>query len=137
MKKVLALVLSVLMILSLFSVSILAEELQAEEPESVEEVLAETPEDSGWTSPVWNGYKTAARNEVKIGDVNNDGIINVLDANIVRRVAAKLNTLNDNQIVVADVNSDGSIDVLDANLIRCYAAKLITSFIGDTELPEL
>ena len=81
-----------------------------------------------WTSPVWNGYQTALWVMPDDGDVNADGSINVLDANIVRRAAAKLIMLTDSQNLAADVNGDGSINVIDANLIRRYAAKLITEF---------
>ena len=63
-----------------------------------------------------------------LGDVNDDGFINVIDANIVRKAAAKLITLTDSQNLAADVNDDGNVDVIDANLIRRYAAKLITEF---------
>ena len=71
--------------------------------------------------------RVTVRNVV-IGDINNDGDINVIDANIVRRFAAKIVTLTNSQKLAADVNGDGSINVIDANLIRRYAAKLITEF---------
>ena len=63
-----------------------------------------------------------------LGDVNGDESVNVLDANLVRKYAAKLIDFDEKQLVSADVNGDGKINVLDANLIRKFAAKLIDSF---------
>ncbi len=62
------------------------------------------------------------------GDINGDGRINIADANLVRRCAAKLITLDEKQMTAADVNGDGRVNIADANLIRRYAAKLITDF---------
>ncbi|MBQ7875548.1 MAG: dockerin type I repeat-containing protein, partial [Oscillospiraceae bacterium] len=66
--------------------------------------------------------------DVLYGDANGDGKINVLDANLVRRYAAKLIDFDERQLAVSDVNGDGKVNVLDANLIRRFAAKLITEF---------
>lgn len=66
--------------------------------------------------------------DVLFGDVNNDGKINVVDANMIRRHAAQLTTLTESQLLGADVNGDGKVNVVDANLIRRYAAKIIDSF---------
>ena len=69
--------------------------------------------------------------DIMFGDLNGDGKINVLDANLVRRYAAKLSELNEKQMVAADVSGDGKVNVLDANLIRRYAAKLIDKFLAE------
>ena len=63
-----------------------------------------------------------------LGDTNCDGKITVVDANMVRRAAAKAEELDEAQKLAADVNGDGKVTVIDANLIRKYAAKLIESF---------
>jgi len=63
-----------------------------------------------------------------LGDVNNDGKINVIDANIVRRFAAKLITIEESALIAADVNHDGKVNIIDANMIRRFAAKLISKF---------
>lgn len=83
---------------------------------------------NGWITPTWNGYTTCKWEISKAGDINNDGTINVIDANIVRRTAAKMVTLDATQELAADVNGDGSVDALDANMIRKYAAGLVTKF---------
>ena len=62
------------------------------------------------------------------GDVNGDGKINVIDASVVRKAAAKVIVLDENQIAAADVNGDGKVNVIDASLIRKYAAKVISVF---------
>ena len=66
--------------------------------------------------------------EVLYGDVNGDGKINVIDANMVRKAAAKMISLDENQKLAADVSGDGKVNVIDANLIRKYAAKIINVF---------
>ncbi|MBR3611184.1 MAG: hypothetical protein IKL57_07000 [Oscillospiraceae bacterium] len=66
--------------------------------------------------------------EAVFGDVDGNGKINVLDANVIRRYSAKLLELTDDQIVAADVDGNGNVNVLDANLIRRYAVKLIDKF---------
>ncbi|MBR2042166.1 MAG: leucine-rich repeat protein [Oscillospiraceae bacterium] len=83
----------------------------------------------GWESPLWNGYKTGVwKNSFAYGDINGDGKVNVLDANLVRRCSAKLLDFDENQLAAADVDGNGKVNVLDANLIRRYSAKLIGSF---------
>ena len=72
--------------------------------------------------------KSVKHVSIKLGDVNNDDSINVLDANIIRLYVAELVALNEGQMEAADVNVDGKVDVVDANIIRRYAAKLITDF---------
>ncbi len=66
--------------------------------------------------------------DISRGDVYVDGKINVMDANMVRRYAAKLIDLNEVQLKVADVSGDGKVNIIDANLIRRYVAKLIDKF---------
>ncbi|MBR3952787.1 MAG: InlB B-repeat-containing protein [Oscillospiraceae bacterium] len=66
--------------------------------------------------------------DVIYGDVNGDGRVNVLDANLVRRCAAKLAELDAKQTKAADVDGNGKVNVLDANIVRRYAAKLIDKF---------
>ncbi len=66
--------------------------------------------------------------EYRFGDVDGNGKINILDANLVRRYTAKLTELDVEQKKAADVDGNGKINILDANLIRRYTAKLIDSF---------
>lgn len=85
-----------------------------------------------WRLPGFAGYYTAIfdphENDIVYGDVNGDEKINVIDANMARRFAAKLIELDEKQFKAADVNGDGKVNVIDANLIRRFAAKLIDKF---------
>ena len=66
--------------------------------------------------------------DILYGDVNNDGIISVVDATLIQRYNADLITLTDEQLKCADVNFDGKVDILDSTLICKYVAELIDSF---------
>lgn len=113
--------------------------LQAEKPEAL--IRFESEEGSQSVCTVWTGGEQASMNcetiagritflNILLGDVNGDGSVNVIDANMVRRAAAKLILLSDTQKLAADVNHDGKINIVDANLIRRYAAKLIDTFVS-------
>ena len=66
--------------------------------------------------------------DLTVGDVNNDGKVNVLDAVMVLRHDANIIKLDDSQLKAADVNDDGKVDVLDAVMILRYEAGIIKSF---------
>jgi V8-like Glu-specific endopeptidase len=66
--------------------------------------------------------------EFSAGDVNGDGMINVLDAVRVSRHVLQLDLLSGEASIRADVNQDGAINVRDINLIVQYALGLIDSF---------
>lgn len=61
----------------------------------------------------------------KLGDANNDGIIDAKDALLVLKSAAKLVTMDGNRVKAADVNNDGNVDASDALQILKVAAKLM------------
>ncbi len=63
-----------------------------------------------------------------IGDLNDDGYVNALDAVIVQKCASGRITLDERQTYVGDVNDDGNIDVLDAADIQKFAAERISEF---------
>ena len=63
-----------------------------------------------------------------LGDVNGDGKIDNLDANLVYRYFNGKVTLTDEQLAAADVNGDGEVDNLDANTIYRYFNGKITAF---------
>lgn len=75
---------------------------------------------------VYNGVITVS--SILLGDVNGDEKINIMDANLIRRHAAKLITLDEEYVLAADVNGDGKVNIIDANFIRRFAAKLISFF---------
>ncbi len=51
-----------------------------------------------------------------IGDLNCDGIVNIKDCNMMKRVLAKVIELEDER--TADINGDGHINAIDSNLLR-------------------
>ena len=63
-----------------------------------------------------------------LGDVNEDGEINFLDAIMVLRHDAEIIELEGNQLKAADVNKDGEVNFLDAIMILRYDAEIIDSF---------
>jgi len=62
----------------------------------------------------------------KLGDINNDGKINVQDATLALRAAVSLVTLTPAQVTAADVNKDGKVNVQDATKILRVAVGLDT-----------
>ncbi|MBR3610126.1 MAG: CehA/McbA family metallohydrolase [Oscillospiraceae bacterium] len=63
-----------------------------------------------------------------LGDANEDGEVNVMDANLIRRHAAKFVTLEGYAFTAADVDGNGKVNVVDAYLVRQFAAKIIDRF---------
>ena len=67
----------------------------------------------------------------KLGDVNQDGIVDAVDASMTLRYYAKISAngdggFTDTQKLAADVNKDGIIDAVDASKILGYYAYLST-----------
>jgi len=60
------------------------------------------------------------------GDINLDGVVDVMDAYTARLVAAKLIAPTEEQILLGDVDNDGRITAIDANIIRKFVVKIIT-----------
>ena len=67
-----------------------------------------------------------------LGDVNNDGKVNIKDATMVQKAAAKMIALTDAENIRADVNSDNKTNIKDATAIQKYVAKIETGYhIGE------
>ncbi len=66
--------------------------------------------------------------DIKLGDVNNDGEINVTDATEIQKYIAKYIDFNEEQTFAADVNSDGDVNVIDATEVQKYVAEIIDYF---------
>ncbi|MCL2513335.1 MAG: dockerin type I domain-containing protein [Oscillospiraceae bacterium] len=69
-------------------------------------------------------FFTASAEGYKIGDVNNDGVVDAMDARLVLRHTAKLETLAGSALKAADVNGDGAADASDARIILRAVAGL-------------
>lgn len=83
-----------------------------------------TPDETKPTEPIEdNGL---------LGDVNGDGKVNVKDATLIQKAAAKIIELTDEEQLRADVNADSKVNVKDATAIQKFAAKIETGFpIGE------
>ena len=67
-----------------------------------------------------------------LGDVNGDGKVNIKDATMIQKAAAKIIELTDDEKLRADVNSDNKNNVKDATAIQKFVAKIETGFpIGE------
>ena len=77
---------------------------------------------AAWISSKWFSEYTPSAN---IGDVDGDGEVTVMDATLVQKYIASLETLTDSQFNVADVNGDGEISVLDATQIQKIVVNLV------------
>ena len=63
-----------------------------------------------------------------LGDVTNDGVIDVRDVTILNQYIVQLTTLNEQQLANADVIADGKIDLKDLGQLKKYLIKVISSF---------
>ena len=55
----------------------------------------------------------AIASKFKVGDINMDGKINMIDANILSKYISKLIELDTTQKILADINGDGKINASD------------------------
>ena len=78
---------------------------------------------------VVNGSVTVSKSaHILLGDVNNDGKIDITDATLVQMIAAEVIIPTEAQKKAGDVNKDGTVDISDATLIQMYAAETISHF---------
>ena len=67
--------------------------------------------------------------DLKLGDVNGDGVVDILDATEIQKYAAESTDFTDEQFELGDINKDGYCDVIDALLVQ-------KSVIGAYEMPQ-
>ena len=81
-----------------------------------------------WSYPLTKEIINAADTGILLlGDINEDGKINVSDAILILRHIVGLTTLVGNELIAADVNHDFEINVSDAILILRYIVGLVPS----------
>ncbi len=71
-------------------------------------------------------YFTVEEPEYILGDVNEDGKIDVNDLTAIQRYLANFETLTNVQLLAADVNGDGIVTIDDATLLQRYLAEYET-----------
>jgi len=64
----------------------------------------------------------------RIGDINEDGIINVQDVVLAMQHVLMIEELAEEQAAMADANGDGEINVVDVTLLMQFALGLINTF---------
>ncbi len=82
---------------------------------------------------------TTPTTAITLGDLNNDGAINILDVTLAMQHVLGIINLTDSQLPAADVNGDGTINILDVTLIMQRALGMIDKFpyeIPDDEVQD-
>lgn len=74
-----------------------------------------------------NSVTTFTAPVTDLGDVNNDGTIDIIDALLIAQYYVGLNP-SGFDISAADVDCDGGVDIVDALLVAQYYVELVTSF---------
>ena len=99
-------------------------ELQAETEYCFYQRYAET--ETAFASDASEGLTVTTNNEPIKGDLNGNGVIDVMDARKVKQVAMKEITLTPEEMKLVDLNGDGKIDIMEARRIKWAAMKEIT-----------
>ncbi|MBQ8796512.1 MAG: leucine-rich repeat protein [Clostridia bacterium] len=89
-------------------------------PDETESTEPSTPDETKPSEP--------AEDKDVLGDVNSDGKVNVKDATLIQKAAAKITKLDEAENMRADVNGDSKVNVKDATAIQKFAAKIETGF---------
>lgn len=76
------------------------------------------------TQPTTAQPATEPSGNAVYGEVNGDGDITIVDATLVQKHVAQLETLSVDKQILADVNGDNTISVVDATLIQKYIVQL-------------
>lgn len=63
-----------------------------------------------------------------LGDVNGDGKVNIKDATMIQKAAAKILSLTEDESIRANVNGDKKVNVKDATAIQKFVAKIETGY---------
>ena len=82
----------------------------------------------GWDKDFSSVYENMTVNAIYgiLGDVNNDGTVNITDATMLMRGVVGMEALSELQELLADVNCDGSVGISDATLIARFVTGLET-----------
>ena len=81
-------------------------------------------EDTSYTLTGNMCNKKLSANVVLIGDVNQDGTIDVLDVTMIQKYIEDNSYFDDFKKKIADVNADGKVDKADAELIQKYISEV-------------
>ena len=77
------------------------------------------------------GYFVLSAPEQKLGDVNRDGRIDIVDVTLVQSFIAEINTPTKVQLSLGDVDGTDGVNIMDATIIQQYIAEKIRRFPAD------
>lgn len=77
---------------------------------------------------VVQGHKVAY-DDVVAGDADGSGEVDIVDATVLQRFLADINTLTSSQIVAADVTRDGEPDIIDVTVIQRALAGIVNDYL--------
>ncbi|MBQ7133640.1 MAG: dockerin type I repeat-containing protein [Ruminococcus sp.] len=85
------------------------------------------------TATVYTLYTLEKSTEVtvpnfKLGDVDGDGKVSIMDATAIQRHIAQLESIKEDRLPYADTDKDGKVSIMDATMIQRLIAQLITEF---------
>lgn len=85
------------------------------------------------TATVYTLYTLGKSTEVtvpnfKLGDVDGNGEVSILDATIIQRHVAQLEFIKEERLPYADTDKNGKVSITDATMIQRLVAQLITEF---------
>ncbi len=103
------------------------------EPTNPDEIVPTLPDETDQTTsteiPDHSNPTNPEENKGILGDVNGDGKVNIKDATMIQKAAAKILSLTDDEAIRANVNSDKKVNVKDATAIQKFVAKIETGFL--------
>ena len=73
-------------------------------------------------------YSVESDTDGLLGDVDNDGVVSVMDATSIQMYKALMMNLSEDQLTRADTDKDSKVSVMDATKIQMLVAQLIDSF---------
>jgi type I pullulanase len=72
------------------------------------------------TQEVTYYYTDYTPESIKNADINNDGVVNVLDVSLMQKYLIDIENLSDEQLAKFDLNYDGVNDILDVSMLQKY-----------------
>jgi len=66
--------------------------------------------------------------DVRLGDADGDGYVNISDVTDIQRAVAEMDTLDDLRKKAADINGDGVVTIDDATILQMYLAEFATDY---------
>ncbi len=84
-----------------------------------------TDENTGYLQTEFYEFTTTKR---LLGDVDDNGVVNVSDATLVQKITVGLEQATDDTLTYGDVDGDGKLNIRDATYIQKYIIKAIDKF---------